>query len=260
VAGVPGRTPLGELTGDPQLAHGIIRPSCRDRAQGQRAQECPKLLPQRSFLDSLGASLRLSSVSTCHRTRACDGVSRRPVSRHFPILAFSKCELRLALGGSSILNGQCRGKPLVSILWKFGCANALAANFLVQRIDTDIDPSVGVGAVREVVNLIRRRLPRLPENVVHASLRNAAVPGRYHPAFRYCRQCAAHGYIVLYQLNDEDRCPIFVQKISRKPRVMEVISLLSIEITLYCRRKITHPAGSSYGYSKAPAAIQRYRA
>ncbi|AME28209.1 hypothetical protein [Burkholderia sp. PAMC 26561] len=59
--------------------------------------------------------------------------------------------------------------------------------------------------MREVVNLMRlRRLLRLTENVLHASLLDAAAPGRYHPAFRYGRQCAAHGYhSVLYQLNDE---------------------------------------------------------
>ncbi len=69
----------------------------------------------------------------------------------------------------------------------------------------DIDPSVGVAAVREVVNLMRlRRLLHLPKNVLHASLLGAAVRGRYHPAFRYGRQCSAHGYHrVLYQLNDE---------------------------------------------------------
>jgi len=136
----------------------------------------------------------------------------------FPILAFDERELRLALGSVFNLKWLVPGESLVSILWKFSCANALAADFLVQLIDPDIDPSVGVAPVREVVNLMRlRRLLRLPENVLHASLLDAAVPGRYHPAFRYCRQCAAHGYhSVLYQLNDEDRCPAHRQSLETR--------------------------------------------
>ena len=81
----------------------------------------------------------------------------------FPILAFDERELRLALGSVFNLKWLVPGESLVSILWKFGCANALAADFLVQLIDPDIDPSVGVAPVREVVNLMRlRRLLRLP--------------------------------------------------------------------------------------------------
>jgi hypothetical protein len=49
-----------------------------------------------------------------------------------------------------------------------------------------------------------RRLLRRTENVLHASLLDWATPGRYHPAFRYGRQCVAHGYrSVLYQLNNK---------------------------------------------------------
>jgi AAA domain len=106
VAGVRGRTPQGELAGDPGLANGIIRTRCRDRAQGQRAQGRTRLLPRRSFVDSLGTSLRLCSVSACHRTRACDGVTRRRLSRlasRFWRLTSANSVWRS--GASSISNG-----------------------------------------------------------------------------------------------------------------------------------------------------------
>ena len=77
------------------------------------------------------------------------------------------------------------------------------------------DGAARVAAIAREDNRIR--LLRLPENVLHASLLDSAVPGRYHPAFRYCRQCAAHGYhSVLYQLNDEDRCPAHRQSLETR--------------------------------------------
>jgi len=44
------------------------------------------------------------------------------------------------------------------------------------------------------------------------SLLDASASDYYHPAFRFCRQCAAHGYhSVLYQLTDERCCPVHRQ-------------------------------------------------
>ena len=136
----------------------------------------------------------------------------------FPILAFDEHGLRLALGSAFDLKWLVPGESLVSILWKFCCANALAPDFVVQQIGPDVDASVGVVPVREVISLMRmRRLLRLPESVLRASLLDTTVPGRYHPALRYCRQCAAHGYhCVLYQLNDEDRCPVHQQSLETR--------------------------------------------
>ncbi|MFP3556962.1 hypothetical protein SB861_40605 [Paraburkholderia sp. SIMBA_049] len=84
------------------------------------------------------------------------------------------------------------GESLVSILWKFACANALPGHILVHLLSPDIDPSRGVAPVRDDIDLARlSRIVRLPENVLRVSLLDAAFPGQYHPAFRYCRLCTA---------------------------------------------------------------------
>lgn len=69
--------------------------------------------------------------------------------------------------------------------------------------------------MRKLISLARlRRLLRLPESVLHLSLLDASAPDHCHPVFRYCRQCAAHGYnSVLYQLIDEERCPVHRQSL-----------------------------------------------
>lgn len=55
------------------------------------------------------------------------------------VTAFSrddgKREFRRAHGSDFNFKWLVPGESLVSILWKFGCANALAADFLVQLID-----------------------------------------------------------------------------------------------------------------------------
>lgn len=58
----------------------------------------------------------------------------------FPILAFDEFGLRLALGSVFDLKWRVPGESLVSILWKFCCANALAPDFLAQQMDPDVDP------------------------------------------------------------------------------------------------------------------------
>jgi hypothetical protein len=133
----------------------------------------------------------------------------------FPILAFDERERCLALGSVFSLEWLMPGESLVSILWKFRCANALSADFIVQQILPDIDPSVGAAPVRKLINLTRlRRLLRLPESALHISLLDASAPDHYHPVFRFCRLCAAHGYhSVLYQLTDEERCPVHRQSL-----------------------------------------------
>lgn len=126
----------------------------------------------------------------------------------FPILAFGEHELSLG----SVFNRDwlIPGESLLSILWKFRCANALSADSLIQKILPDIDPSAGAAPVRKLFKPRRlRRLLRLPESVLDMSLLDASASDHYHPAFRFCRQCAAHGYhSVLYQLTDERRCPV----------------------------------------------------
>jgi hypothetical protein len=127
----------------------------------------------------------------------------------FPILAFDEWELSLSRGSALNPTWLMPGESLISILWKFACANVLPGDVLVHLISPCVDPSEGVASVGNDIELARLcRILRLPEGVLRVSLLGAALPDRPHPAFRYCRLCAAHGYhSVLYQLEDEDRCP-----------------------------------------------------
>lgn len=136
----------------------------------------------------------------------------------FPILALDEFRLRLALGSVFDLKWLVPGESPVSIPWKFCSANALAPDFLVQQMGPDVDPSVGVVPVRNVISVPRiHRLLRLPESVLRASLLDTPFPGRYYPALRYRRQCAAHCYhCVLYQFEDEDHCPVHQQSLETR--------------------------------------------
>ncbi|WP_208866446.1 hypothetical protein [Paraburkholderia lacunae] len=110
------------------------------------------------------------------------------------------------------------GESLVSILWKFACANALPGHVLVHLMSPDVDPSEGVAPVSDGIDLLRlcRILP-LPVNVLRISLLDATLPGRYLSVFRFCRLCTAHGYhSVLHQLEGEDRCPAHLQSLETR--------------------------------------------
>jgi hypothetical protein len=133
----------------------------------------------------------------------------------FPILPFDEWRISFARGSVFNLEWLMPGESLVSILWKFGCANALPGHALLHLISPEVDPHEGVAPVRDVIDLRRlRRVLRLPSDVLRTSLLSAAPHDRYHEAFRYCRQCAAHGYhSVLYQREDEDRCPAHHQSL-----------------------------------------------
>ncbi|QBR04312.1 hypothetical protein [Paraburkholderia pallida] len=136
----------------------------------------------------------------------------------FPILTFDERQLSLALG--SVFNHRwlMPGESLVSILWKFACANSLPSHVLVQLLSPEVDGSEGVAPVRDEIDLMRLcRVLRLPKYVLRVSLLDAARPGRYHATFRYCRQCVAHGYhSVLHQIEDEDHCPAHHQSLETR--------------------------------------------
>jgi hypothetical protein len=136
----------------------------------------------------------------------------------FPILTFDEWQLSLALGSVFNLKWLMPGESLVSILWKFACANSLPSHVLVHLLSPDIDASEGVAPMRGDIDLMRLcRILRLPQHVLRVSLLDAARRGRYHAAFRYCRQCAAHGYhSVLHQLEDEARCPAHQQSLETR--------------------------------------------
>ncbi|MFM0197965.1 hypothetical protein PQQ65_33310 [Paraburkholderia strydomiana] len=76
------------------------------------------------------------------------------------------------------------GESLVSILWKFACANALPGHALLHLISPEVDPHEGVAPARDALDLTRLcRVLRLPSNVLRASLPGAAPRDRYHEVF-----------------------------------------------------------------------------
>lgn len=140
----------------------------------------------------------------CSQQRSC----KAHQTLRYPILTFDEwrsgrpadCEFRI--------DWLLPGESLVSILWKFACANALPGDVLMRLMCPDADPLAGVVPLRSALALTQlRRLLRLPEPVLRTSLLDRTPGDRYHAAFRYCRQCAAHGYhSVLHQLAEEDWC------------------------------------------------------
>lgn len=79
----------------------------------------------------------------------------------------------------------------------------------------DADPREGMIPLRSALDPNQlRRLLGLPVNVLRTSLLGRTSGDRYHAAFRYCRQCAAHGYhSVLHQLAEEHRCAAHRQEL-----------------------------------------------
>ncbi|CAM2157422.1 hypothetical protein ABLT15_35690 [Paraburkholderia tropica] len=136
----------------------------------------------------------------------------------FPILTFDERQLSLAFGSVFNLKWLVPGESLVSILWKFACANSLPSHVLVQLLIPETDASEGVAPVRDDIDLMRVcRVLRLPQYVLRVSLLDAARSGQYHATFRYCRQCVAHGYhSVLHQLEDEVHCPAHHQSLETR--------------------------------------------
>ncbi|MFM0415842.1 hypothetical protein [Paraburkholderia aromaticivorans] len=126
----------------------------------------------------------------------------------FPILTFDDSQPGRPSGRGFRIDWLMPGESLVSILWKFACANALSGDALMHLMCPDADPLEGMIPLRSALDLNHlRRLLRLPVNVLRTSLLDRTPGDRYHATFRYCRQCAAHGYhSVLHQLAEEDRC------------------------------------------------------
>jgi len=134
---------------------------------------------------------------------------------HFPILTFDEWQPGRPPGRGFRNDWLLPGESLVSILWKFACANALPGDVLMRLMCPDADPLEGMIPLRSALDLTQlRRLLRLPVNVLRTSLLDRTPGDRYHSAFRYCRQCAAHGYhSVLHQLAEEDRCAAHRQEL-----------------------------------------------
>lgn len=96
---------------------------------------------------------------------------------------------RLALGSDFNIAWLMPGESLVSILWKFACANALPGDVLLRMMSPDVDPRDGVAPRPDAIDIaLLRHLARLPRKVLDASLIDSTVHERYHTVFRYCRQ------------------------------------------------------------------------
>ncbi|SFK00172.1 hypothetical protein SAMN05192543_11543 [Paraburkholderia megapolitana] len=136
-----------------------------------------------------------------------EGATLSPL--RFPILTLDERQLTPALGYVFDIRWLMPGESIISILWKFARANGLPGHVLVHLMGVDVDPYEGVEPMRDIIDVRRvRRMLRLPAKVLHASLLDAGLHGRYHPVLRYCRQCAGRGYhSVTYQMFSEYRCP-----------------------------------------------------
>jgi hypothetical protein len=111
----------------------------------------------------------------------------------------------------------------IQLLVKPSCAEItqyvpLPSHVLAQVLSPEVDASEGLMSVRDDIDLMRLcRILRLPQHVLLVSLLDVARSGRYHAAFRSCRQCVAHGYhSALRQLEDEDRCPAHHQSLETR--------------------------------------------
>jgi hypothetical protein len=140
----------------------------------------------------------------CSQQRSCEALE----AVRFPILTFDEWRPGRPPDRGFMTDWLMPGESLVSILWKFACANALPGDVLMRLICPDADPLEGIVPLRSALDLARlRRLLRLPANMLRTSLLDRTPGEQYHVAFRYCRQCAAHGYhSALHQLAEEDRC------------------------------------------------------
>ncbi|QBR04277.1 hypothetical protein [Paraburkholderia pallida] len=147
----------------------------------------------------------------CSQQRSCEALK----APRFPILTWDEWQPGRSPRRVFKIDWLIPGESLVSILWKFACANALPGEVLMRLMCPDVDPLAGVIPLRSTLNLTElRRLLRLSENVLRTSLLDNLPRDRYHAAFRYCRQCAAHGYhSVLHQLAEEDRCAAHRQEL-----------------------------------------------
>ncbi|MGF6735615.1 hypothetical protein OKW50_007788 [Paraburkholderia youngii] len=105
----------------------------------------------------------------------------------FPILTFEQWQCGRPPDGGFRIDWLMPGESLVSILWKFACANAMLGDVLLRAMCTDVDPREGVVPLRNAFDLNQLRLLlRLPRNVLRTPLLEMMPRERYYAAFRYC--------------------------------------------------------------------------
>jgi hypothetical protein len=88
----------------------------------------------------------------------------------FPILPFDEWRISFARGSVFNLGWLMPGESLVSILWKFACANALPSHALLDLIGPEVDPHEGVAPVRCISGRMNIAVPRITNRCKRAVL------------------------------------------------------------------------------------------
>jgi hypothetical protein len=128
-----------------------------------------------------------------------------------PIMLFDEHQLAPSFGYFFNPKWVSPYESIVSMLWKFGRANALPGHVLITQIAKDtIDPYEGISACPSEVTLRKvQRALGVPLRMVRAALIPEPLQGTGSPWFRYCRSCLAGGYHgIVHQLKRVGRCPV----------------------------------------------------
>jgi hypothetical protein len=128
-----------------------------------------------------------------------------------PILVFDRQAIQPQLGYCFDHRWIDPGESLVTILWKFARANAIAGHTLAEKVSaSDIDPYEGILPLREVVDWQwLHREHRIPRMVLRESLVGESRRHALHAELRYCRYCLNRGYLAtIFMLAGVRRCPI----------------------------------------------------
>ena len=127
----------------------------------------------------------------------------------FPIMTMDEHRLTPAMGYVFNPKWVDPCESLVSILWKFARANAVAGQVTARLMGPDIDPYEGVAAHSDLIDVRRlRRTFDLPPKALRGSLIPAAHKNRCSGCLRFCRRCMARGYhSVVHQFDCVEVCP-----------------------------------------------------
>jgi len=134
-----------------------------------------------------------------------------------PILTFDERRLSPSFGYLFDRRWLDPHESIVSILWKFVQANAVAGHVVASELArVAIDPYAGVDACRDRLDMVRlKSVLGLPRKI----LLEALIPAQRHravsPFLRYCSRCLGRGYhSVVHQFECVRSCPIHDQSLA----------------------------------------------
>lgn len=138
-------------------------------------------------------------------------------STFLPILTFDERRLSPSFGYVFDRRWLDPHESIVSILWKFVQANAVAGHVVASNFAREaIDPYAGVDAYRDALDMRRlKKVLGLPRTILHQAL----IPAHRHralsPFLRYCARCLGRGYhSVVHQFECVRSCPIHDQPLT----------------------------------------------